>query len=279
MPCAYRCKGARHLGPSGCAGEQCRCRRHPAAGGRHGRSDHQHLCRERAWPKPARRGGASPFGGGEGNDHQRVEHVRSQAGCRTLPPRRQQGGVGAPDPLLGAGTCAAWRARQRHRSGAHGIGRIDGNDGLSPAQAAAIEEQERERIPLKRRGNPNDVAGDGTGDRRRWRPGTGIGAGLRGETLDVARWLAEQGHGHWAEVFAANGIAGDVLRDLTDPDLRQLGLNLGASTSASMPIARRGRTWCWRASAASHRSRAGACVSPHARARERPRSSSRANSP
>jgi class 3 adenylate cyclase/predicted ATPase len=45
--------------------------------------------------------------------------------------------------------------------------------------------------------------------------------------LDVARWLAEQGLGHHAEAFAENGIAGDVLRDLTDADLRELGLNLG----------------------------------------------------
>ncbi|HEX6260341.1 MAG TPA: adenylate/guanylate cyclase domain-containing protein, partial [Woeseiaceae bacterium] len=45
--------------------------------------------------------------------------------------------------------------------------------------------------------------------------------------LDVARWLAEQGLGHHAEAFAANGIAGDVLRDLTDADLKELGLNLG----------------------------------------------------
>jgi NAD(P)-dependent dehydrogenase (short-subunit alcohol dehydrogenase family) len=30
--------------------------------------------------------------------------------------------------------------------------------GLSPEQAAAIKEQERERIPLKRRGEPDDVA-------------------------------------------------------------------------------------------------------------------------
>jgi NAD(P)-dependent dehydrogenase (short-subunit alcohol dehydrogenase family) len=30
--------------------------------------------------------------------------------------------------------------------------------GLSPQQAEAIKEQERERIPLKRRGNPGDVA-------------------------------------------------------------------------------------------------------------------------
>ena len=45
--------------------------------------------------------------------------------------------------------------------------------------------------------------------------------------LDVARWLAGQGLGHHAEAFAENGIAGDVLRELTDADLRELGLNLG----------------------------------------------------
>ena len=45
--------------------------------------------------------------------------------------------------------------------------------------------------------------------------------------LDVAHWLAEQGLGHHAEVFAKNGIASDILRDLTDTDLKELGLNLG----------------------------------------------------
>ena len=45
--------------------------------------------------------------------------------------------------------------------------------------------------------------------------------------LNVARWLAEQGLGHHAEAFAANGIGGDILRELTDVDLRELGLNLG----------------------------------------------------
>ena len=45
--------------------------------------------------------------------------------------------------------------------------------------------------------------------------------------LDVARWLAERGLGHHAEAFAENGIAGDVLCELTDADLRELGLNLG----------------------------------------------------
>jgi class 3 adenylate cyclase/predicted ATPase len=45
--------------------------------------------------------------------------------------------------------------------------------------------------------------------------------------VDVSRWLAEQGLGHHAKAFADNGIAGDVLRELTDADLRELGLNLG----------------------------------------------------
>ena len=45
--------------------------------------------------------------------------------------------------------------------------------------------------------------------------------------LDVSRWLAEQGLGHHAEAFAENGIAGDILRELTDADLKELGLNLG----------------------------------------------------
>ena len=45
--------------------------------------------------------------------------------------------------------------------------------------------------------------------------------------MDVARWLAEHGLDRHADAFAANGIAGDVLRDLTDADLRELGLNLG----------------------------------------------------
>ena len=45
--------------------------------------------------------------------------------------------------------------------------------------------------------------------------------------LDVARWLAQHGLGHHAEAFAENGIDGDVLLDLTDADLKELGLHLG----------------------------------------------------
>jgi class 3 adenylate cyclase len=45
--------------------------------------------------------------------------------------------------------------------------------------------------------------------------------------LEVSRWLAEQGLGHYAHAFAENGIASDVLRELTDADLKELGFNLG----------------------------------------------------
>ena len=45
--------------------------------------------------------------------------------------------------------------------------------------------------------------------------------------VDVSRWLAEQGLGHHSETFTQNRIAGDILCELTDADLRELGLNLG----------------------------------------------------
>ena len=37
--------------------------------------------------------------------------------------------------------------------------------------------------------------------------------------LDVSRWLADHGLGHHAEVFAQNGIAGDILCEITDAEL------------------------------------------------------------
>ena len=45
--------------------------------------------------------------------------------------------------------------------------------------------------------------------------------------IDVADWLAEQGLAEHARTFAANRIGADVLRELTDADLKELGLNLG----------------------------------------------------
>ena len=61
-------------------------------------------------------------------------------------------------PLLGAGARPPRRARQRDRSGPTESGALTGMMGLSPEQAEAVKERERERIPLKRRGHPNDVA-------------------------------------------------------------------------------------------------------------------------
>ncbi|MFO1038876.1 MAG: adenylate/guanylate cyclase domain-containing protein [Geminicoccaceae bacterium] len=44
---------------------------------------------------------------------------------------------------------------------------------------------------------------------------------------DIASWLQELGLGEHAPAFAANGIDFDVLADLTDADLKELGLGLG----------------------------------------------------
>jgi hypothetical protein len=45
--------------------------------------------------------------------------------------------------------------------------------------------------------------------------------------IDVASWLGSLGLSRHATAFRNNGIGADVLRDLTDADLRELGLNLG----------------------------------------------------
>jgi predicted ATPase/class 3 adenylate cyclase len=45
--------------------------------------------------------------------------------------------------------------------------------------------------------------------------------------VEVASWLASVGLGHLGDLFRANGIGPDVLADLDDADLKELGLNLG----------------------------------------------------
>jgi class 3 adenylate cyclase len=45
--------------------------------------------------------------------------------------------------------------------------------------------------------------------------------------LDVARWLADHGLGQHAKTFGKQGVGADVLHELTDADLKELGLNLG----------------------------------------------------
>ena len=44
---------------------------------------------------------------------------------------------------------------------------------------------------------------------------------------DLEAWLGGLGLGHHADTFCQAGIFADVLVDLTDVDLRELGLNLG----------------------------------------------------
>ena len=45
--------------------------------------------------------------------------------------------------------------------------------------------------------------------------------------IDLTQCLADHGLGDYAARFIANGIGADVLRDLTDADLKELGLKLG----------------------------------------------------
>ena len=44
---------------------------------------------------------------------------------------------------------------------------------------------------------------------------------------DIAKWLEENGLGEHAGLFTENDIDTDLLADLTDDDLKELGLSLG----------------------------------------------------
>ena len=44
---------------------------------------------------------------------------------------------------------------------------------------------------------------------------------------DIAQWLEGLGLSHYAQAFADNDVRLDVLPDLTDADLRELGVSLG----------------------------------------------------
>ena len=66
---------------------------------------------------------------------------------------------------------------------------------------------------------------------------------VRGE-LDggVVRWLEDIGLGRYAELFAEHAIDFDVLADLSEPDLAQLGVTLGDRKRLMRAIARLTRT-------------------------------------
>jgi hypothetical protein len=51
---------------------------------------------------------------------------------------------------------------------------------------------------------------------------------VRGLNLDIDGWLRRIGLEQYAQTFRDNAIDADVLRDLTDDHLRELGLPLGA---------------------------------------------------
>ena len=44
---------------------------------------------------------------------------------------------------------------------------------------------------------------------------------------EIAAWLEENGLGQYAELFRANDITAPVLPELTDDDLKGLGISLG----------------------------------------------------
>ena len=43
--------------------------------------------------------------------------------------------------------------------------------------------------------------------------------------IDLRQWLADLGLADHAKTFSANGIGGDAVSDLTDADLKELGLS------------------------------------------------------
>ena len=60
---------------------------------------------------------------------------------------------------------------------------------------------------------------------------------------DLGRWLGERGLSQYAAAFADNDIELDVLPQLTDQDLKYLGLSLGhrgGGTAPARAAARRG---------------------------------------
>jgi len=51
--------------------------------------------------------------------------------------------------------------------------------------------------------------------------------------MDLAQWLAELGLSQYAAAFAENDVDFDILPQLTDADLKELGINslsIGAQT-------------------------------------------------
>ena len=66
-----------------------------------------------------------------------------------------------------------------------------------------------------------------------------------GRTMtDIAEWLASIGLGEYAQRFAENAIDLSVVRDLTEQDLKELGVLLGHRRKMLRAIAEIGRASC-----------------------------------
>ena len=60
--------------------------------------------------------------------------------------------------------------------------------------------------------------------------------------MDIGAWLRSLGLSHYETAFSNNSIDADVLPDLTDGDLAQLGVNLGDRKRLLKAIASLGAT-------------------------------------
>src|SRR6185503_13951382 len=82
----------------------------------------------------------------------------------------------------------------------------------------------------------------------------------------IADWLEKLGLGQYAKSFAENDISFSVLPDLTDQDLKDIGVSLGHRRQLLREIAKLDRTAAASPSAPSPPSVATPTVAPHAEA-------------
>ena len=146
------------MGPPGRAGEQCRRRRHPSLADATAAPIKKIFAVNVLGPSLLAAAALPHLAAAKGT----IINVSSTCGHK---------------PVAGLSHYAASKAALEHLTrcwalelAPHGVrvnaiaagptesGALTGMMGLSPEQAAAIEEQEREQVPLKRRGNPDDVA-------------------------------------------------------------------------------------------------------------------------
>jgi NAD(P)-dependent dehydrogenase (short-subunit alcohol dehydrogenase family) len=106
---------------------------------------------------PARPRRPAPPAPSQGLDRQRLQHLRPPATARRRPLRRVQSCSGTAHPQLGAGTRPRRHPRQRPGPGPTESQALAAA-GLPEAVIEEIKRDEAARIPLGRRGEPEEVA-------------------------------------------------------------------------------------------------------------------------